>query len=234
MLPKIQQPLFELKIPSNGKLIQFRPYLVKEEKILLVAKASDDETDILRALTQIIKSCSVEDLTNENLTTFDVEYMFLKIRAKSVDNIVKLSYRDNEDDEVYKFEVNLDDIEILYNEDNNSKIKINEEYNMTMKYPSADIANKITKFKDEIELMYFFLYNCIDTIYNKDNVYLASDYSQEEITDFVENLPIEVFSQVKNFFETMPRLYHKIEYKNKNGNDRVIELKKLKDFFILG
>lgn len=234
MLPKIQQPLFKSKIPSSGKEIFFRPYLVKEEKILLIAKSSDDNTDILRAIKQIIHNCVQEDLTNENLTTFDVEYLFLKISAKSVNNIVTLSYRDNEDGEIYQFEVNLDEIELSFNEENNKKIKINDNLSMIMRYPSADISNKIKDFDNEIEVMNFFIYNCIDTIYDKEDAYVASEYSQDEITEFVEALPVEAFENVKKFFETMPRLYHKIEYKNKLENYRTIELKNLKDFFIWG
>lgn len=234
MLPKIQQPLFDLTIPSNDMKVRFRPYLVKEEKILLIAKSSDDETDILRAMNQIVNNCVQEDITKVNLTTFDMEYMFLKIRAKSVNNIVELSYKDKEDEEIYKFKVNLDDIEVQFSEGITNKIKISDDLTMVMKYPSASIANKLSSFTDEMSLMYFFIYNCIDTIYDKEDVYVASEYTQEEISEFVDGLSVEVFKEVKSFFENMPKLYHLIEYTNKKGSKRKIELKNLKDFFILG
>lgn len=233
-LPKITQPLFEMSIPSNKKRVTYRPYLVKEEKILLVAKESDNENDILRAINQVINNCVQEDLSCVNLATFDVEYMFLKLRAASVNNMVELAYRDTEDDEVYKFTLNLDDVEVTFNENNNPKIKINDDLSMLMKYPSADIVNKMREFESEADLILFFIANGIEFIYNKDDVYVASEYSEEELNEFIDSLDVKTFDKVKNFFETLPRLYHKFEYVNKLGNNRVIELNNLKDFFTLG
>jgi hypothetical protein len=161
-LPKIDQPIFDMTIPSIGKTITFRPFLVKEEKILLIAQQSGNDTDVIRAIKQILNNCVLEDIDLDSLAIFDIEYMFLKLRSKSVNNIVKLSYRDVEDGEVYDFELDLDTIEVTIPENIGSKIEINDTVGMTMKYPSASITDRLKDFDTEVDLMTFFIVNCID------------------------------------------------------------------------
>lgn len=233
-LPKIQQPLFELKIPSTGKKVQFRPFVVKEEKLLLIAQQSDNDKDVLRAMKQIINNCVVDNIDIDSLATFDLEYMFLKIRAKSVNNIIKLSYRDNEDEELYEFELNLDDVEVTKAPNVDTKIKINDEVGIVMKYPQASITEDLGEFENEVDLMMFFVKKCIDSIYDAESVYPANETSDEELEDFIDSLDVATFDKIKVFFESLPKLYHKFEYKNKMGNDRVIELTTLRDFFTWG
>jgi hypothetical protein len=232
-LPKIDQPLFEVKIPSSGKKVLFRPFLVKEEKLLLIAQQSGEDTDVIRAIKQILKLCiNDEGFDVDKLTTFDLEYLFLKLRAKSVNNIVKLSYRDNEDNKVYDFELDLDKIEVEMPEGVDSTIKLTDQLSMVMKYPSASITDKIKQFDTEVELMTFFIVNCIDTIMTEEEIYPASEYTDKELEEFLDQLPVNSFEKIRAFFEKMPKLYHKIEYKNELGNDRSIELNNLKDFFM--
>lgn len=233
-LPKIDQPLFDMTIPSTKKKITFRPFLVKEEKILLVAQQSGNDSEIIRAIKQILNRCVQEDLDLDSLAIFDLEYMFLKLRSKSVNNVVKLSYRDTEDGEVYNFELDLDTIEVQMPEKINSKIEINETVGMTMKYPTASITDRMKNFDNEVDLMTFFIVNCIDTIYDDDNVYVAADFSEEEITEFLDGLDVKSFEKIREFFESIPRLYHKIEYTNSIESKRSIELSSLKDFFMWG
>jgi len=230
-LPKIDQPLFDLIIPSTGKKIAFRPFLVKEEKILLIAQSGGDG-EIIRAIKQIINNCVIEDINVDDLATFDLEYMFLKLRAKSVNNLIKLSYRDNEDDELYDFEVDLDTIEVEIPKDINSKIKINETVGMTMKYPSAGISDKISEFENEVELLTFFITNCIDTIYDEETVYVANDYSAKDLNEFLDSLDVSTFDKIREFFEKIPKMRHTINYTNKLGNERTIELSSIRDFFM--
>lgn len=230
-LPKIDQPLFDLIIPSTGKKIAFRPFLVKEEKILLIAQSGGDG-EMVRAIKQIINNCVIEDINVDDLATFDLEYMFLKLRAKSVNNLIKLSYRDNEDEELYDFEVDLDKIEVEMPKDINSKIKINETVGMTMKYPSAGISDKISEFENEVELLTFFITNCIDTIYDEETVYVASDYSAKELNEFLDSLDVSTFDKIREFFEKIPKMRHVINYTNKLGNERTIELSSIRDFFM--
>lgn len=233
-LPKIDQPIFDMTIPSIGKNITFRPFLVKEEKILLIAQQSGNDTEVIRAIKQILNNCILIDIDLDTLAIFDIEYMFLKLRSKSVNNIVKLSYRDTEDGEVYDFELDLDTIEMTMPETINSKIEINENVGMTMKYPSASITDRMKEFDTEVDLMTFFIVNCIDTIYDEDNVYVSSDFTEEEISEFLDGLNVKSFEKIREFFESIPRLYHKIEYKNSIDSDRSIELTSLKDFFMWG
>ena len=233
-LPKLDQPLFDMTIPSTGKKVIFRPFLVKEEKILLIAQQSGNDTEIIRAIKQILNNCVQDDLDLDSLAIFDLEYMFLKLRSKSVNNIVKLSYRDNEDGEVYDFELDLDTIEIEMPEHVNSKIEITKNVGMTMRYPTASITDHMKNFDNEVDLMTFFIVNCIDTIYDEENVYVADEFSEEEITEFLDGLDVKSFEKIRGFFESIPRLYHKIEYKNSINSDRSIELTSLKDFFMWG
>jgi hypothetical protein len=233
-LPKIDQPLFDMVIPSTGKKVTFRPFLVKEEKILLIAQQSGNDSEIIRAIKQILNNCIQDDLDLDTLAIFDIEYAFLKLRAKSVNNVVKLSYRDTEDDEVYNFDLDLDTIEIEMPSAINSKIKITDNVGMTMKYPSASITDKMGGFDNEVDLMTFFIVNCIDTIYDEDSVYVADDFSEQEISEFLDGLDVKTFEKIREFFESVPRLYHKIEYINKAESPRSIELTSLKDFFMWG
>ena len=233
-LPKIDQPLFDMTIPSTGKKILFRPFLVKEEKILLIAQQSENDSEIIRAIKQILNACIQEELDIDSLAIFDLEYMFLKLRARSVNNVVKLSYRDIEDGELYDFELDLDTIEVKMPKVINSKIEINDTVGMTMKYPAASITDRIKDFENEVDLMTFFIVNCIDSIYDEDNVYVASEFSEAEITEFLDGLDVMSFEKIRQFFESVPRLYHKIEYTNSIESKRTIELTSLKDFFMWG
>jgi hypothetical protein len=233
-LPKIDQPLFDMTIPSTGKKITFRPFLVKEEKILLIAQQSGNDSEIIRAIKQILTNCIQDELDLDTLAIFDLEYAFLKLRARSVNNVVKLSYRDMEDDEVYNFDLDLDTIEVDMPSKINSKIDITDSVGMTMKYPSASITDKMGGFDNEVDLMTFFIVNCIDTIYDEDNVYVADDFSEDEISEFLDGLDVKTFEKIREFFESVPRLYHKIEYTNSLDNLRSIELTSLKDFFMWG
>lgn len=233
-IPIIQQPLFDEVIPSSKKKILFRPYLVKEEKLLLMAQQSDNEIDTIRAMRQVLNNCvQDEDFQRAKMTTFDLEYLFLKLRARSVNNIVELAYRDNEDGEIYNFKIDLDSIEVKFPENVEPKIKINDEIGMVMRYPCSDITDKITEFENEVDMIMFFIRNCIESIYDKENIYLVDDAPEEEVTEFINSLDISTFDKVREFFESMPKLYHKLEYTNKNGTEQVIELKSIKDFFIL-
>jgi hypothetical protein len=232
-LPKIDQPLFDVIVPSTGKKIMFRPFLVKEEKLLLISQQGGEDTEVIRAIKQILSLCvQDEDFNVDTLTTFDLEYLFLKLRAKSVNNIVKLSYRDNEDGKIYNFELDLDTIEVEMPKDVNATIEVAEGISMVMKYPSASITDKIQQFDNEVDLMTFFIINCIDTIMTPEEIFSASDYSDGELEEFLDQLPVTSFETIREFFEKMPKLYHKIEYTNEQGNIRSIELNNLKDFFM--
>ena len=233
-LPKIEQPLFEMIIPSTEKKIIYRPFLVREEKILLMAQQSGNAMDIIRALKQIITNCVQDNIDVDALATFDLEYMFLILRSTSVNNIVNLSYRDNEDDQVYKFDVDLNDIKIIKDPANNPNIQISDTIGIKLRYPNVNLTESIDQYETEADILSYFITNCIESIYDANSVYLASDYTKEELDEFFDGLDIKTFEKVKLFFDTMPKMRYTIKYQNSLGHDREIELSTLQDFFTLG
>jgi hypothetical protein len=237
-LPKLKVPLFDIVIPSTKAEAKFRPFLVKEEKILLIAQSGGTKKEMINALKQVINNCVTtptgEDIDTEALTTFDLEYLFLKIRAKSVDNVVKLKYIDHEDDKNYEFEVSLDDVEIIYNPEHTNKIKIDDEIGMILKYPTSTVVNNLVdNTLNEADVTTMMIKNCIDKIYDADTVYLAKESSAKELDEFIDSLNVSAFEGIKKFFETMPKLYYRIDYTNSKGTERTIELSTLDDFFTL-
>jgi len=235
MLPKIQQPLFEMTIPSTSQKVTFRPFTVREEKLLLMAQQGNNDAEMIRAISQVVNNCVQDDSFNvKRLATFDLEYMFLKIRAKSVNNIIEVSYRDREDDKVYEFKVDIDDLEVEMPKAVKDTIKLSDDTGIKLKYPSADIIDKATEFEDNIEMLTFFIIQCIDSIYQREDLYNAIDYTYDELQDFVEQLPSKAFEEMNDFFTEIPKLHYEIKYINEQGNDRVIVMDNIKDFFPWG
>ena len=240
-LPKIKIPLFDVTIPSTKKDAKFRPFLVKEEKILLIAQSGGSKREMVNSLKQVINNCVTmldgTDVDVDALTTFDLEYIFLKIRSKSVENIVKLKYLDHEDEKEYEFEVRLDDIAIKYTPDHSNKVKINDDIGIVLRYPTASIINTFDKEEDEdlseTEISIAMVKHCIDKIYDKEQVYLVSECAPGELDEFIDSMNVKAFEGIQKFFESMPTMYHKIEYTNSKGTARVIELTTLDDFFTL-
>jgi hypothetical protein len=234
-LPKIDKPLFDLHIPSIDKNVKCRPFVVREEKILLVAQQSGQEKDIILAIKQVLTNC-IQDPTFDvdKLTTFDLEYMFLKLRARSVNNVIEVSYRDAEDDKVYDFEIDLDKVEMLKGKETSSKIAVTDDIGIIMKYPSVTILDQVPDSINSADLVEYLVRSCIDQIYDSENVYPVSDHTPEEVNEFIEQLDIETFTKIREFFDNLPQMYYKLEYKNSLGNDRVIELTSLSDFFTWG
>jgi hypothetical protein len=240
-LPKIKIPLFDVTIPSTKKDAKFRPFLVKEEKILLIAQSGGSKREMVNSLKQVINNCVTmldgTDVDVDTLTTFDLEYIFLKIRSKSVENIVKLKYLDHEDEKEYEFEVRLDDIAIKYTPDHSNKVKINDDIGIVLRYPTASIINTFDKEEDEdlseTEISIAMVKHCIDKIYDKEQVYLVSECAPGELDEFIDSMNVKAFEGIQKFFESMPTMYHKIEYTNSKGTARVIELTTLDDFFTL-
>ena len=235
MLPIIDKPLFELEIPSFGTTHKFHPFSVKEEKILLTAQQEGTEKAIVLAIKQVINNCCVEQgFDVDKLATFDLEYLFIKLRARSVNNIIEVSYRDNEDEKVYDFEVDLDEVHMIFPEDAPKLIPVNDEVGVRMKYPSVTMIDNAPTDASPSEVIEYLIVNCIDSIYDADSVYPAKDVPAEELLKWLDNLDVEVFTKIRTFFDKLPQMYYKIEYENSLGNKRTIEMTTLTDFFILG
>lgn len=231
-LPKIEHPLTQIEIPSLKKKYPFRPFLVKEEKLLLMAKESENEYDIFIALKQVVTNCSLdESLKIDKLAIFDLEYLFIKLRAFSVDNKINVGYRDNEDNKIYNFDVNLDNIKIIYPEKIDNNIKITENAGLIMKYPSASLYSDKEFLKLEEEHLFELIIKCIDKIYDGEEIYEAKDFSKQQLSDFLENLSVKIFEDVQRFLSTSPKMEYVIDYENDFGNKRKIVLSSLNDFF---
>ena len=233
-LPKIKHPTFFVVVPSTQEKLRLRPFLVREEKILLLAQTSEDPSGVADAIKQVINNCIIDSANVDKFTTFDLEYVFLKLRAKSISNIIELKYTDPLDNEVYDLTVNLDKVEILKDPKHSTKIEITPTTGIILRYPSADMAGDIKNIDNELDLLFSIIKYCIDTVYDEDNVYKMSDFKSEEVEEFINDLNVDTFQKIQAFFETMPRLHYEIKYKSKEtGQDRSVVLKTLTDFFTL-
>ena len=234
MLPKISHPIFEFNIPSTNKLEKFRQFLVKEEKILLMAKSSEEPSDILRAIKQVVNNCSLsESFDVDKLAMFDLEYLFLQLRSVSVENIVKVSYRDNDDQKVYDFQIDIKNVDVQFPENVDKIIKVTDDIGIKMKYPPASLFDDKDYFKSGDQAYYELILRCIDTVYSGDDLFNATDYTKEDLEVFLDDCGIKTFENIRNFMNNIPKLYYKIEYTNANGKLRTIELTSLSDFFTL-
>lgn len=235
-LPKIEYPTFDLTLPSSKEVIKLRPFLVREEKILLSAMQGEDSEEILNSILQVVNNCIItEGVDVEQLATIDLEYIFIKLRSRSVNNVISLTYRDLEDDKKYDVEVDLDKVEIIYSDENNNKIEITDTVGFFLKPPKSNIADKITEdIKDSTDLFFSILKNCIETIYDGENIHVAADSSQEELDEFLQNLDVKTFTKIQKYFATLPKLHYEVKYTNSLGNERTITLSSLNDFFSLG
>lgn len=236
-LPKISTPVYELELPSTGETIQYRPFLVKEEKVLVIALESEDTKQITNAIKTVIKNCiQTKGIKVESLPTFDIEYLFLNIRGKSVGEEIEVNVI-CPDDEVTnaKVEINLDDIKVQFNEDHTNKIKVDSTIMMEMKYPSLDqfIKNNFD-FKNEnaMEQSFDLIASCVDKIYTEDDVWSASDVTKKELVEFLEQMNSSQFKEIETFFETMPRLSHKVKVVNpKTKVESEVVIEGLASFF---
>lgn len=229
-LPKLSTPIFDIKVPSKKTTMKFRPFLVKEEKLLLIGQQSDSAGDMILAIKQVINNCCLDELDIDSLASFDLEYIFIKLRARSVENVVTLQYRDNEDQKIYDFEVNLDEIEVNMTETVDNNIQLTDGIGITLHYPNVSAAERLANIKDEQDILNRLMLECIDTIYDSETVYPVNEYTEQEIMDFIDNIDAKSFRKVEKFFESMPKLSHTLKYTNSLGNERSIELNSVQDF----
>ena len=236
-LPKIATPTYELELPSTGKTIQYRPFLVKEEKLLVLALESEDTKQITTAIKTVIKACiKTRGVKVEALPTFDIEFLFLNIRGKSVgeDLDVNIICPDDKETEV-KVNINLDDIQCVKNPDHTNKIQLDDNLMMEMKYPSLDEFIK-TNFdleeKNQMDQSFNLIAQCIDKVYNADEVWATEDCTKKELNEFLESMNSAQFKEIEKFFETMPKLSHTIKVLNpKTKIESDVTLEGLAAFF---
>ena len=236
-LPKIATPTYELELPSTGETIKYRPFLVKEEKLLVLALESEDTKQITTAIKAVLKSCiQTKGIKVENLPTFDIEFLFLNIRGKSVGEEIEVNVICPDDEETQvKVKINLDSIEIEKNEDHDNQIKLDDNLMMEMKYPSLEefIKNNFDfKETNQMDQSFALIGSCIDKIYNEEEVWATADCTKKEVNDFLEQMNSSQFKEIEAFFETMPKLSHTIKIKNpKTKVESDVVLEGLASFF---
>jgi len=236
-LPKIATPTYELELPSTGETIQYRPFLVKEEKLLVIALESEDTKQITTAIKTVIKSCILtKNIKVEALPTFDIEYLFLNIRGKSVGEELEVNIICPDDGETQvPVKINLDDIQVQKNEEHTNRIKLDAHIMMEMKYPSLDqfIKNNFDfNDKNAMDQSFELIGSCIDKIFTEDEVWSAADVTKKELSEFLESMNSSQFKDIEKFFETMPKLSHTIKVTNpKTEVESDVVLEGLASFF---
>ena len=237
-LPILETPTYELTLPSVDVKVKYRPFLVKEEKILLQALESNENNQIVQALKDIVNSCTFGQLNGENMPTFDLEYVFLQIRAKSVGEIAKLKLLCPDDKETYgEVEIDLSKVEVQVDEGHTNNIVVDKEKNVgiIMKYPTVDSVDTSKNVKGlKTEQLFDMIKTCMHEIYEGEKEHNVNDYSKEDLHKFLEGLDKQSFDKINKFFETMPQLKHEFELENpKTKVKNKIVLKGAQDFFVL-
>ena len=236
-LPKIATPTYELVLPSTDQTIQFRPFLVKEEKLLVLALESEDNKQITTAIKSVLKNCVLtKGIKVEQLPTFDIEFLFLNIRGKSVGEELEVNIVCPDDGKTQvTVDINLDDIQVQKNEEHNKQIKLDENLMMEMKYPSLDqfIKNNFDfNEKNQMDQSFQLIASCIDKIYTEEEVWATADCTKKEVNDFLEQMNSGQFKLIETFFETMPKLSHTISVTNpKTKVESDVVLEGLASFF---
>ena len=216
-LPLASTPLYKLTIPSTGKVVSYRPFLVKEEKALLIAQQSEDSDTMIETLKNVISECIKDKIKVDELALFDIEYIFTQLRAKSVGELVELVLKCDtcEDDKAsVLYSIDLTKLKVTIAKEHNKTIPLFDDVGVMMKYPSLDILSKMEKLETtDIDTVFDIVCSCIEAVYNSVEMFYAKDQKPEEVREFVNNLTQEQFIKIQQFFDTMPKLEEKVNYK---------------------
>lgn len=237
-LPTLEVPKYEAKIPSTGKKVLFRPYLVKEEKILMIAAESEDQNQVMQAVKDVIQACTFDKVDPDKLCSFDLEYLFLKLRSKSVGEISKVSIKCEKCQKPTSVEINLEEVEVNTSKTIESKIKLTNTIGVVMSYPTMKEALKFSSKTGDptskVDTALEVIISCIDSIYDDKKVYPADESTREELLAFVESLNQSQFAKIQEFIEAMPKLQHEVKFKCSNkecGCDNTLVLEGMSTFF---
>ena len=243
MLPKLDVPIYEVKLISTGKTIRFRPFLVKEQKLFLMASEATDPKETINTIRQVLKNCILDELDIDSLPTFDLEFLFMNLRARSVEEVVDLKYKCNnivkndKDEDItctgsVEFKLNLLEIQPIKDPNHTNKIQLTENLGIALKYPSFDMIQKYES-KSENEIMAGVLTDCIDYVFDNDQIYYAKDQTKEELDEFIDNLQQKDLEKIKVFFDTMPEIKKDVHFKcPKCLYEEDIQIKGLQSFFV--
>lgn len=233
-LPKLNKPIFEIEIPSMKKKVTFNPFTVKEEKILLIAQESKDPDQMVLAIKQILNNC-LHDVDIDKLATFDLEYLLINLRAKSVNNIFEVNIKDPDTDETIKLEVDIDDIKVQFDPEHKNKIELEPNVYLIMRYPSLKQLDSIIKLaanNSNSEELFELMISCFDILAYGEDVYKFDEYTPQQKIEFADDLSGGAINEIKNFFKTIPSLQYETSYKNSNGDTKRFLLKGTETFFI--
>jgi hypothetical protein len=234
-LPKIDMATFEYTQPSTGKILMCRPFTVKEEKILLMAKESRERKDIINAVKQVVNNCVIDDgFDAYTIPIFDLDYFFIKLRSISVGNICEFTVTDSNDGIEYKLELDLNDVEVTFPEKTEKKIMLTDDIGIQMKYPETSLTEKLEEINSPTELMFTLIMNCIDNVFTKDDVYGWSLSSEQEREEFLDQLSSQQYIKITDFFKKTPKIEHVITYVNSEQVEKKVYFRSLQDFFDLG
>lgn len=235
-LPKVEQPKHLLTVPSTGEQIEFRPYVVKEEKILMMAMESTDQAQMIRSLKDVIEACTYNKIKVDKLAPFDLEYLFLKIRAKAVGEASKINVKCSKCEQSNEIELNVENIEVKGNIKKNEKVMLDDSLGLVLRYPSvrglqANLDKK-KKNPNQADVIVSTIAASIESIFNDEGVWPADDQTTDELVDFVESLPSEMFKKLSTFFEDMPSLREDINFNCEScGENNHVTLEGLQSFF---
>ena len=232
-LPKLNAPRYEMKIPSTGKKVIYRPYLVKEEKVLMLALESKDDKQMVRAIKDVISACTDEGVDADKLTMFDLEYIFMQLRGKSVGETTEINVGCKSCDTKNTININLDKVTVKVLKESERKIKLTDTVGVVMKYPSVnDVIDIQVSEEAEIDKLFDMIAFCIDSVYSGDELFDASTQSKAEVRDFIESLNTEQFNRIKEFIQDMPSAAITVDFKCiKCGEHNNFEVKGLANFF---
>lgn len=234
-LPKLGVPQYELSLPSTGKTVKYRPFLVKEEKVLLLAMESQEEKQVIDAVKNVLKSCVISRIKVDQLPSFDLEYLFLKIRAAAIGEVIEMTVTCTDDGETNATaSINIDEVEVTKEEGHNRKIMLTDTTGILMKYPSMDrfIESQFLNKGIDADHIFSFIAEHIEQIFDEEEVYDSSTTSKKEFREFVESLTTKQFESIQKFYETMPKLSHTFTVVNPNtGNECEYTIEGLQSFF---
>ena len=227
-LPKINQPIYQLTLPSNGKVIHFRPFTVREEKLLLMAQESNEQKDIINTYKQLINNCCIDPVDVDKLASFDIEYFFISLRAKSVSNVAKILITDQDDKEQYEVEVNLDKVEVVKKPNVSNNISLTDTIGVILQYPTFESI--AAQGNDKVDTLTI-LRNCITQIYDGEEVFDVANYTTKELDEFVLSLNTHQMEKIREFFESIPKIVAKVKYITKAGVVKEMTIEGINNFF---
>lgn len=232
-LPKIQQPIYTCVLPSNNREIRFRPFTVKEEKLLLMAAETKETADIFNTYKQIINNCIIDEIDVDQMPVIDIELFFLRLRARSVSNIAEFMITDAEDGKTYPASVDLDEVNVVFDPEHTNVIQLTDQLGLKMRYPTFENVVEFDRLKriDPKKALTYLFKSCIDCIFTEDEVFAAEEYTAEEIEEFFDGLRRPQLEALEKFAATMPRIKHVVEYKREDGELRTIEIEGIDNFF---